>query len=150
MMKAQYKLVLGLLPFVASGIFCSASVYPAYLEDIAKHDEVATKQKENNVLLSRLSERGSAEIERRKLETQITELRSSVPKSPELDLFILDLEKMCHQSGVDLIGVENPDPEVLKALDSSEEEMRKIGEDSGGKLTGSKSLEKKGQKGDAP
>jgi hypothetical protein len=145
MLKAQYKLALGLLPFLISGIFVSTSLYPNYLEDREKRGEVAAKKLENDTLLSRLGQKGKAESERKGLENQISALRGSVPKSPELDLFMLDLEKMCADSGVDLIAVEPPDAEALKTLDSSEEEVQRlVNESSGqGKLLGSKSLEKK-------
>ncbi len=83
-----------------------------------------------------------AESERHNLETEIGTLRGAVPKSPELDLFLIDLDKMCNNAGVDLIAVEDPDPETIKAIDVSEEEVHKISNETSGKLLGSKNLDK--------
>ncbi|MFX6957423.1 hypothetical protein ABTH75_18885, partial [Acinetobacter baumannii] len=43
-----------------------------------------------------------------------------MPKEPELDLVMLDLENMCRDSKVDLVGVENIDPEVLAKMQSAD------------------------------
>lgn len=142
-MKAQYKLALVVALFAGSAVLGATSVYPAFLEDQQKRSEVAARRADNDRLLGKLREKTQAEAERRTLETEISSLRGSVPKAPELDLFLIDLDKMCAESGVDLVAVENPEPETLKALDSSEEEVNRMLQESQGKLIGSKSLEQK-------
>jgi hypothetical protein len=126
MIKARYKLLLGLLPFVAGAALASAAVIPAYHEDQAKRQDVNDQKRQNDALLVKLKERQQAERERTNLENDISNLRGAVPKTPELDLFMLDLERMCADSGVDLIGVETPEAETLRNLDASEEDMKEV------------------------
>jgi hypothetical protein len=142
MIKAQYKLALGLMPFLAAGAMASVSVLPAYQDDETKRAEVVTKKQENQTLINKLRERKKAEAERTDLQGQIEQLRGAVPKQPELDLFMLDLERMCKDSHVDLISVEEPEAETLKSLDASEASMRELAQDSSGKVgLGTKTLE---------
>jgi len=141
-MKAQYKVAISLLPLLALGIFGSSVVWPIYLEYQQQTAELDSKKHENEILLNKLKAKNRAESERHNLETEIGTLRGAVPKSPELDLFLIDLDKMCNNAGVDLIAVEDPDPETVKAIDVSEEEVLKISNESSGKLLGSKNLDK--------
>lgn len=143
MIKTQYKVALIAIPLLASGVLGATAVYPAFLEDQQKRSEVATRKQDNDRLLAKLRQKTQAEEERRNLESEISNLRGSVPKAPELDLFLIDLDKMCSETGVDLVAVENPEPESLKALDSSEEEVNKMVEESQGKLIGAKSADQK-------
>ncbi len=53
-----------------------------------------------------------------------------MPKAPNLDLLLIDLEKLATQANVDLIGVETPGSEDLKA---SQKEMGELLEDIKGK-----------------
>ena len=141
-MKAQYKVAICMLPLLALGIFGSSVVWPIYLEYQQQTVELTSKKHENDMLLNKLKAKNLAESERNNLETEIGTLRGAVPKSPELDLFLIDLDKMCNNAGVDLIAVEEPDAETVKAIDASEEEMHKISNESSGKLLGSKNLDK--------
>jgi len=143
MIKAQYKLAIALMPFLAAGAMASVVVLPAYQDDDAKRAEVTTKKQDNQRLVNKLHERTKAEAERTDLQSQIEQLRGSVPKSPEVDLFMLDLERMCKDSGVDLISVETPEAETLRNIDNSETEVRELAQESGGKVgLGTKTLGK--------
>ena len=57
-----------------------------------------------------------------------------MPKTPEVDLLVLDLEKICGSCDLDLVGVENPDAELLKKLSASDEEMQTLIKDNRNKL----------------
>ncbi|MGH9553538.1 MAG: hypothetical protein ACRD3W_29420 [Terriglobales bacterium] len=143
-MKAQYKLIIALAPFVLSGGFASAFTYNSYMSDLEKRNEVQEKQQLNDGLVAKLKGRQKAELERHALESDIDTLRHSVPKSPELDLFLLDLDKMCKDSGVEMVAVESPDQELMRKLDASEEEERQMLEQVGGQFSiGSKSMQPK-------
>jgi hypothetical protein len=144
-MRSSIKLAIGLLPFLAAGAMGSYVVLPAYQDDQSERADVASKQAENDLLVAKLRDRKKAETERKTLEGDIDMLRGSVPKAPELDLFMLDLEKMCKKAGVDLIAVETPEPEAMRNLDTSNDEMQKAAQ-TGSKIgLGSKTMEKRQQ-----
>jgi hypothetical protein len=115
-----------MLPFIGAVALGTGAVLPAYQEDQAKRAEVAEKKQQNDVLVIKLRDRKNIQNERKNLESDISNLRSAVPKTAELDLFMIDLEKMCAQSGVDLIAVETPEAETLRNLDASEQEMNSL------------------------
>jgi hypothetical protein len=146
-MKTYYRIGFAMLPLVGAAVLASTTVYSVYLEDQQKRGEVNNTRNENDRLTAKLNERKAAERRRDLLESDISMLRGSVPKAPELDLFILDLEKMCTESGVDLISIETPDADALRALGTSEEEVKQIQEEGRPLSMGSKSLGRDGRKG---
>lgn len=144
MLKAQYKLVIALVPFLAAGAFASVATYPSYVNAQAKRAEVEGKKEQNETLLAKLRGRTRAESDRHNLQAEVQTLRGAVPKQPELDLFMMDLEKMCHDCDVDLVAVESPDNEALKAI-GNDQDVAALKETTttAGKLSiGSKTLEK--------
>jgi hypothetical protein len=60
------------------------------------------------------------------LESQISALRNSVPKSPELDLMMIDMEKMCTTCNVGLVAVETPSADILRELQIVADEKAKL------------------------
>ena len=139
-MKAQYKIAIGLVPFVTTAALASFSVYPALIEQHCKQAELEQRNGNNRQLLQKLSERSQAEAEQQSLENEIRNLRGAVPKQPELDLMMLDLERMCSESGADLISVD--EPEKKQQSRTSENEVKNMMSDiTQGKLTiGSKTI----------
>jgi len=119
-MTVRTKLLLCVMMFViVFAIVCSA-IYPAYNELQLRSNDLKDKRQENQRYVSKLAARSKAELEQRNLENQILELRKAVPKEPELDLVMLDLENMSKDSNVDLVGVENIDPELLARMQTAE------------------------------
>jgi Tfp pilus assembly protein PilO len=142
-MKAQFKLAIALTPFVAAAAVASTYTYPAFLDAQSKLQEVKQKEADKARLDVKLKDKSLVEAEKQNLETQIQLLRGAVPKSPEMDLLVLDMEKLCNESGVDLIAVEEPAPETLQAIKTSESSMQELSSQNDGKITmGSKSLPK--------
>ena len=127
-MTKNLKLLVSFLPFLAAAAFASSLTYPQYLDDQDKSAQVASKQVELEVLEKKLQALRKAEQEKETLENEIKLLRGAVPKSAELDLLMIDLEKMCAAANVDLIAVETPGQDVLKGLGESEDETKSAGE----------------------
>jgi Tfp pilus assembly protein PilO len=149
-MGRNYKLLLCIGLFVGALMLAYFDVYPAFVESQGKAEDLKQRQASNDVLVKQLQKKHLAEAEKTRLESDIQLLHGAVPKSPELDLLVLDLEKICNSCDLDLVGVENPEPEVLKQLHASEEQMQTLIKENGSKLTlGSHSLAKPDNKNSA-
>ncbi|HEY9683908.1 MAG TPA: hypothetical protein V6C86_20160 [Oculatellaceae cyanobacterium] len=112
--KVLLLVMLGLMVFAIG----YAGIFPAYSEMQQRSTELKERRDENQQYLNKLAARAKADAERHSLESQIKALRNSVPKQPELELVMLDIERMCHDCDVDLIGVEDMDPDTLARLQS--------------------------------
>jgi Tfp pilus assembly protein PilO len=139
-MRNSYKILLCVSLFVIALTILATKDYPAFSEMQFKAKDVGNSTKENATLLKKLDERQRAEQEKQTLESQIQSLRGSVPKSPELDLLVLDLEKLCQSCDLDLVGVENLGSDALLQIKNANDQKAK---ESGGLLAiGSKVLPK--------
>ena len=140
-MKKRYKIALSTVPFLLSAVVLSALTYPKVLEDKEKSSELAQKDQQYQALQAKLQQRVKAEQEKKTLETDIETLRGAVPKSPELDLAMIDLEKMCSDSSIHLLAVETPSQESMHKIATSDDEIKElIGEGKVG--LGTKTLQK--------
>ncbi len=115
-MTPRTKVLLCIMTFVIAFAIAYAGIYPAYSELQLRATELRDRHQENQGYVTKLAARAKAELEKRNLQNQIDALRKAVPKQPELDLVMLDLENMCHESKVDLIGVENVDADTLAKM----------------------------------
>lgn len=140
-MRKRYKVALSTVPFLLSALVLSALTYPKVLEDKDKTSELVQKDQQYQQLQAKLQQRVKAEQEKKTLETDIETLRGAVPKSPELDLAMIDLEKMCSESSIHLLAVETPTQETMHKVSTSEDEIKElIGESKLG--LGSRTLQK--------
>ena len=119
-MTPRTKVLLSIMTFVMAFAIAYAGIYPAFSELQLRTTDVKERRQENQQYVNKLLARAKADLDRRKLEEQILNLRKAVPKQPELDLVMLDLENMCRDSKVDLIGVENIDPDILAKMQAKE------------------------------
>ncbi|MBI2810935.1 MAG: hypothetical protein HYX67_08925 [Candidatus Melainabacteria bacterium] len=125
-MKKQYKIAISTIPFLLAAAVLSAMTYPKILEDKEKSSELSQKDQQYQLLLAKLQQRVKAEQEKKTLETDIETLRGAVPKSPELDLAMIDLEKMCTDSSIHLLAVETPTQESMHKISTSEDEIKEL------------------------
>lgn len=140
-MPMPLKVLLCLTPYILAGVLIYFGLYPAFTESFSKASELDTQKSEAEQLRQKLKDKFKAEADRQSLEEQVRLLRSAVPKKPELDLLILDLERLCGQSGLDLVAIEVPESEAIRKLKASEEEVKDVLAQGEGKLTlGSKTL----------
>ncbi len=124
-MRNSYKILLCVAMVVLGLTVVATQVYPAFCEVQLKAKDVSDSIKENATLLKKLDDRTHAQSDHDKLEAQIQSLRGAVPKNPELDLLVLDLEKLCKTCNLDLIGVENLGSDAVNQIKTANEQRAK-------------------------
>ena len=107
-MDPRIKALVVLLPFVVAGYVGISLLQPAIEESNLKDTTIGEKTKEKEELDAKLA--GSNKISQKKIElTQaIDKLRGSVPKTPDIDLLTIDLEKMCKDAGMNMVAITAP------------------------------------------
>lgn len=86
-----------------------------------EYDRLSRKLKEKEVLIE----------EKRKLDRDIQRMRASVPPAPEMDILLIDMERLSSESGTELLSVEPPSD---KKTDKTENIMDSIMAEVGGRL----------------
>jgi len=107
-MDIRIKLVLVAFPFIVAAYVGFSMLQPAMEEAKTKEAAVTEKDTENEGYKTKLA--GSSKISQRQVELrqQIDQLRNSVPKEPDNDLLLIDVEKMCKDAGMSLISFTSP------------------------------------------
>jgi len=108
----------------------SMLVYPTITDESAKSVDLLQHRQQKEQLDAKLKDRIKVEQEKQTLVADIASLRNAVPKAANLDLLLIDLERLASQANVDLIGFENPGTEEIK---ESQKEMVEMLEDLKGK-----------------
>jgi hypothetical protein len=81
-----------------------AMAMPAVQMSNEKQEAVDAKKQEHDDLQSKLRAFSKLTREKKELEGKIDALRGAVPKSPDLEILNLDLEKMCLDSGLEILA----------------------------------------------
>lgn len=118
-MTPTIKIVLAVLPFVIAVAVGMMYLQPALDEMTQKGNQVEEKKTEKEGLTSKLLTEGKIKAEKKALEKDIEGLRGAVPRTPDLELFNVDLERMCKESQVDLISIVPPKAEDSSSSSSS-------------------------------
>ena len=139
-MTVRTKILLIILTFVLALFVGYYFAYPSFLEEQGQAQEIKNSSEELALLSAKLNKHAEEEKRTLSLKGQIEFLRNAVPKDPELDLLVLDLEKMCAKSDVDLVSVEAPEQEALQKLTSSSQDVKEVLNANQGKSIGAKSL----------
>lgn len=105
-------------------------VYPAVTEESAKLVDLAQHRQQKEQLDIKLKEKLRIDREKQALVADIASLRNAVPKEANIDLLLIDLEKLAKEANVDLIGFETPGTEDVK---ETHKEMVEMLEDLKGK-----------------
>jgi Tfp pilus assembly protein PilO len=105
-------------------------VYPAVTEESAKLVDLAQHKQQKEQLDIKLKEKLRIDREKQALVADIASLRNAVPKEANIDLLLIDLEKLAKEANVDLIGFETPGTEDVK---ETHKEMVEMLEDLKGK-----------------
>lgn len=119
-MQVREKVLLCGMPYLVAGYLWFALTNPALMSGQDKNSQLAEKQKEQIELKTKLFDMARLEKEHARLEKEIADLRGSVPKSPDIDILLIDLEKMCLESGMEVVAVEPPEKEKQKTFDEEE------------------------------
>ncbi|HEY9787434.1 MAG TPA: hypothetical protein V6D17_18740 [Candidatus Obscuribacterales bacterium] len=133
-----FKYAFLLIVFGAAVIIGLSLTYPTITEDIEKATELNQRRQEEGNLIDKLAERQKIQRQQQALESDISALRHAVPSRPNLELAILDMEKMADEAGVDIISFELPGMDTEKA---SEKEIVDLLHESGSTASlGSKTM----------
>jgi len=98
-------------------------VYPAITEESAKIADLAQHKQQKEQLDIKLKEKLRVDSEKQALVADIASLRNAVPKEANVDLLLIDLERLAKQANVDLIGFETPGTEEVKESHKEINEM---------------------------
>lgn len=115
-------------------------VYPCINEESAKMVDLTQHRQQKEQLDIKLKEKLRIDREKQALVADIASLRNAVPKEANVDLLLIDLERLAKQANVDLIGFETPGTEDVK---ESRKEMVEMLEDLKGKQAKPKPKETK-------
>lgn len=113
-MDVKTKILICVLPILGAAGIGFGLVMPAYEEFSLKAKAVDDKKTEHQDLQAKLADRAKIQREMKDLNASVDQLRAAVPKKPELEILNIDLEKMCNESGMDMISFTEPDVETLK------------------------------------
>ncbi len=133
-MQTREKILIAALPSVLAAVMWFAVTSQAVTDWQAKDQELKDKAKEQVVLKSKIANLNKLKNDQKMLEVTIESLRASVPKSADIDLLIIDLEKMCLESGMDLFSVEPPGKDKLKEMAQEDKEQQALA-NTGNKLS---------------
>jgi Tfp pilus assembly protein PilO len=115
-MDIKIKALLAIAPFAIAGTVGGTMAYPAYQDYSAKQTTLEEKKHEEEELQTKLAGKAKLLNEKKEMEAALEKLRGSIPKKPDLELLNIDLEKMCTESGMDLVSFKEADKEQLKSL----------------------------------
>lgn len=105
-------------------------VYPAITEESVKQADLNQHRNQRDQLDLKLKEKLRIDREKQALVADIASLRNAVPKEANVDLLLIDLERLAKQANVDLIGFETPGTEDVK---ETHKEINEMLEDINGK-----------------
>jgi len=108
-MNTREKILLCAGPYLLAGYLWFSLTSPTYNEGHVQDTELSKKRQEQIELKTKLLDLHRLEKERTNLEQNITSLRAAVPKSPDVDLLVIDLEKMATDSGLDVVSIGPPE-----------------------------------------
>jgi Tfp pilus assembly protein PilO len=112
------KILLCVMPFIIAiaVVFCLA--VPQYNDYSDKNNSLESRKKEQQELQTKLADSAKVQKEKKDLEKAIASLRSAVPKTPDHEVLYIDLEKLCMDSGLELLAI-NKGSAVAKKEDKS-------------------------------
>jgi hypothetical protein len=141
-MQKREKILLCVMPYGLAAYLWFSLTSPALVAGQDKTTELEGKKQEKIELETKLFDLQRTQKAHAELEKEINLLRSSVPKSPDLDLLVIDIEKMCLDSGMDLVGLKPPEADRLQAMQKLEEESQSQSTASGKLALGAKSQDR--------
>lgn len=115
--QTREKIVLCVVPYLLGGYLWVSVTSPVFTERQEKDTQLNKKRHEQIELETKLHDITRLQKEKGELERSIQSLRSSVPKSPDTDVLLIDLENMAAVSGVDLVAIEPPEKDELKQME---------------------------------
>lgn len=113
-MSKREKVLVSILPFILAGALWNWITNPAIEEESERSDALDSKRQEYDLLKTKVRRLESLKAKKSRIEKEIEALRGIVPKSADLDILEMDLEKMCLDSRLELIAFQPPEKGKLK------------------------------------
>lgn len=105
-MDLKVKIFLTATPLFMAGYTGFMVLQPTLDEYNMKQSTISTKKGEAEELTTRLNSLSSVGKKVKDLDNEIRSLRQAVPKSPDLEILNIDLERMAAAAGIDIIKFE--------------------------------------------
>lgn len=140
-MGLRDKILLCFVPFLLAAILWFSLASQAYTDWQEKDKQIEEKNQQQTQLRGKMANLARVNKEITALNLDIDSLRSAVPKSPDLDILLIDLEKMCLDSSMDLVAVDKPDAKSLSDTQAQDAEAKELASASGKLGVGAKSKE---------
>lgn len=150
-MDLKVKIGICVAPYLLAVALWFVLTGPAFSIFQEKTTELDSKTRERDETKRQLKGLINIENQAKKVEADIEVLRASVPKDPQLDILIIDLERMCKESHIEVVSIEPPEQEKIK--EAEENQLKELSQGKVGemlaKYSGKKESDKKkgGKKG---
>lgn len=131
-MQLYTQIGLAAIPILGAILIGSSLIQPAMEEAGLKSTELESVKQEYDILEIKLTQKHKLLAKRKQIHSEIAQLRTYVPDKPDLDLLIIDLEKICSTNQVSLLGIE--EYEESKANQKKENLMASLVNEVGGKM----------------
>src|SRR3982751_2926091 len=105
-MSNSMQLIVAGLPYVITIFLLLGYISPSFESYLRTEGELKSLTNESDRLLQKVKEKEVLLEQKRLLDKDIQRMRASVPPSPEMDILLIDVERLSDQSGADLISVE--------------------------------------------
>lgn len=131
-MSNSMQMIVAGLPYVITIFMLLGYVSPSFESFLRTQGELKTLTEESDRLAQKVKEREVLLEQKRLLDKDIQRMRASVPPSPEMDILLIDIERLSDQAGTDLISIE-PVSDAKK--EKGENLMDSIIAEVGGRMT---------------
>lgn len=108
-MHPAARMLICALPYLVTVYLLLSIVQPTLHDATQKGDELKQLTTQYDEIKGKLVEKEKLQEQQLLLTRDIRKLRSAVPQEPQMDILVLDLERIADISGCDLLGVELPE-----------------------------------------
>ncbi len=127
-MNRYTRLLIAISPLLGAA-FLVSMIQPLYAEIELLKTDTQTKKADYARLEHSLIEKGLLEKKSKSLQEDLIHLKKNLPETDQLDIVLYDMDKMAHESGIELLSLELPDEKKKTgdkdSIDAVFEEMGK-------------------------
>jgi len=113
-MTRSTQIILAVLPYALTVALLLTMVQPKLTESGQLGEQIKTRTAQLNQLKTKIKAREKLLATQKQLSAELAELRQALPREPEVDLLLLDMEKMNENAGSDFVGLELPEENFKK------------------------------------
>ncbi|MDZ4832640.1 MAG: hypothetical protein SGJ27_02445 [Candidatus Melainabacteria bacterium] len=132
MMSNSMRIIVTAMPYVVTIFLLLGYISPSFESASRTHAELKTQTEEFDRLAQKIKEKEVLLEQKRLLDKDIQRMRASVPPSPEMDILLIDIEKLSEEAGTDLISIE---PSADAKKEKGDNLMDSIIAEVGGRMT---------------